>query len=202
MLDNVPEQYKTDIQTTTISSDIHNVYLHGEILGPEHYTNIIALLNSASENDVIRLNINSPGGSLDTAFQLYTEIKACDALVVGVISSDCSSAASVIFLACDQWEVGPFAQMLVHEASYGFAGKHSDIKDAVEAYQEQFYLALSHIYKYFLTEIELDDIFRGKQLYLGSQSIVERLEEHKKIISASVEEEIDDKGDNYSECRE
>ncbi len=168
-------QNKTTIHTISLCTEEHVIYLYGEITSPEDYTNVLGVLEDCSEDDLVVLKISSGGGDLNTALELYDAIKKCKATVKGIINSDCSSAASMIFLACDEWEVGPFAHMLVHEVSYGLYGKHSDNVDAMVSYQAHFNNILSYIYHGFLSKDDLVDIARGKQLYLTSDEITCRL---------------------------
>lgn len=167
--------YKTNITSIPVCINEHVIYLYGEITSPEDYTNVFGVLEEAMDDDVITLKISSPGGDLNTALEMYGAIKNCKANVKGVINSDCSSAASMIFLACDEWDVGPFAQMLVHEVSYGVYGKHSDNYDATLSYQSHFKNIISSVYKGFLSERDLLDVSRGKQLYLTADEITCRL---------------------------
>jgi hypothetical protein len=45
----------------------YEFYIDQDILEPSYYRNLITVLNNATENDLVILNINSQGGSLDPA---------------------------------------------------------------------------------------------------------------------------------------
>ncbi|MDV7400514.1 hypothetical protein RZS08_54365, partial [Arthrospira platensis SPKY1] len=72
------------------------VRMHNPIGPASEYANLFNLLDSAGEDDEIKLDLSSPGGSLDTCILLRRAIKDCAASVTCRIGPTCASAAGAI----------------------------------------------------------------------------------------------------------
>ena len=157
----------------------YQVYIDGEITGTEDYFHIINTLRSALEGDVIHISINSPGGLLNTAQVLCKEIYNSPAFVYCSVYGECSSAATAIAFACDDWDISPNAQFLIHNASYGAGGKGA----AVKAHVDFSHVLLKRFAKEhytILTEEEVDGLLNDKELYFFGDEILARLQARKK----------------------
>ena len=156
---------------------LHNVTvsLDGPILGASYYRHIAEKLDSLSEHDTVKFKISSPGGDLNGLVTLLDAIHTTEALVIAHIVGECHSAASMFALNCPHILVSPLANMLVHFVSFGSGGKAQDIKNHVEhvtTYSEKIF---RETYKYFLSDIEMQQVIEGKELWLQSDEIEERL---------------------------
>lgn len=91
-------------------------------------------LEEAGGEDVI-LSINSGGGSVFDASEIYTAIKnypgKTEAQVVGLAAS----AASFIALAADKTVIAPTGQMMIHNASMVAMGDHNEMTSAADMLQ-------------------------------------------------------------------
>lgn len=164
------------VLTRSFSSTVAEIYLDGEISSPDKYREAYHILSNAGPNDYIVIHVNSPGGRLDAGIQIINHIKQCKAKVVGVLHMECSSMASGILLACDEWELNSFSTMMVHSCSYGAGGKQSDIHTRVDfmtKFNEKF---IREQYTGFLSEEEIVRVLKGDDLYFDSDEIKERLE--------------------------
>ena len=74
------------------------------------------MLNNATEQDLVVLNINSGGGHLDSAISIIDALKNTRANTLAWISGSCYSAASLIALNCQNLEVGEFATLMCHNS--------------------------------------------------------------------------------------
>lgn len=78
-----------------------------------------------NEGKDIELIINSPGGDVFSASEIYTELRNHDAKVKSRIVGVAASAASVIAMAGDV-EMSPTSQMMIHKASTIGIGNSDD----------------------------------------------------------------------------
>ena len=72
------------------------------------------------------LEINSVGGDVDAAGEIYSILTKCQNPTRAEIQSLAASAASYCILACDRVEISLAAQMMIHCASAGGYGNKAD----------------------------------------------------------------------------
>ena len=158
--------------------------LDEDIGPPAKYRNLILTCVEAEEGDQIRLIINSNGGNLDTCLSICDNLKETSADTFCIISGSCHSAASAIALACQQVAVLPSSSMLIHNARYATGGKAADIEAHVSFSKKQLSRWIESTYKDFLSAVEIKDVIAGKELFLDSEEIVERLKARQAIQEA------------------
>ena len=141
---------------------------------PSYYRNITQMLTEATEDDLVIFRINSPGGREDSLLALIEAVKTTQALTVSVLIGECASAASLLCMYTDEVVVTENARMLCHGASYGFAGKDSDVRAHVRHTSKTVDKLIRSSYKFFLDDTEIDTLLDGRELYLDSDEINER----------------------------
>lgn len=164
------------------------VYLSASLGHPHYYAELIHKIRTAGERDEIRLVLNGPGGRCDTGVQIVNALLETPATTIAVIDGDCHSSFSLIALACKGWSVGPFANMLIHIWSGGYAGKAQEISAWQRFYTPYMEKICRGLYDNFLTEDELDRVLRGEDLWLDAEEIGGRLYQ---LTSPSDEEEVE-----------
>ena len=82
-------------------------------------------LNNDTDGQV-QVNINSGGGSVFAASEIYTMLKAYQGKVTVNVQGLAASAASVIAMAGDVVNMSPTAQMMIHKASTISVGNADD----------------------------------------------------------------------------
>lgn len=169
------------------------VRMHNPIGAASEYANLFNLLDSAGEDDEIKLDLSSPGGSLDTCILLRRAIKDCAASVTCRIGPTCASAAGAIALACDGWEVDDMSTMMVHTGSFapGY-GKVHDIHAASAHTLEQIRRFVRSTYKNFLTDVEIDAVLDGKEMYIGPEELEGRLGKYSEAREAEYRQHFED----------
>ena len=90
---------------------------------PGDVRDVIAGLAAGEE---LVLEINSIGGSVDAAAEIYSMIQKLSNPTRAEIQSLAASAASYFPLACDRVEISLPAQMMIHCASWGVRGNKRD----------------------------------------------------------------------------
>lgn len=137
---------------------------------------LCTLLRGVEEHDGVIIRINSPGGRFDIAAQIVNAIRECQGSVVAVLEQECASAATLVFLACSQWQVQPWAEMMIHNASYGAWGKAHEVSSRVRSTDDRMSKVLREVYDGFLSEEEIEDVLKGQDIYLTAEDIESRLE--------------------------
>jgi ATP-dependent protease ClpP protease subunit len=156
---------------------IHQVsyYLCGEILAPQHYTELFYTLRSAAETDLIYLHINSPGGDFNTGLQIINNMLASDAHVLTVLEARAYSMAAFIFLSGDELVVHDNCQLMFHTYSSSFAGKGSEQMAEVHALDNWFEKVMTRRCTPFLSPTDISHILQGSDLWMDSDEIRRRL---------------------------
>jgi len=147
------------------------------------------MLMNASEQDTVAFMINSDGGQLSSLLSLLEGINMTKANTVALVVGSASSAASMFALHCNEVYVGDNATFLCHNISYGTGGKGSDVLAHVQHTTSSASKLLRKTYKNFLSEIEITDMINGKEIYMESDEIVERLQQREELFQAEQEAE-------------
>ena len=158
------------------TSALYEFYLSGLITGPEDYIEWFNTIRSAGEQDVVKIYINSSGGDLNTALQFMRVLSESPATVVCSVEGSCMSAATMIFLCADVFEVTPHSLFMFHNYSGGIFGKGGEIYDQAVFEREWSKQFLQYIYKDFLTSKEIDSLLENKDLWLHSEEVSNRVE--------------------------
>ena len=95
----------------------HEFYLSGEIESPDEYIHWFDTIRHAGENDVIKFYINSYGGDVFTAIQFMRVLQETPATVIMSVEGACMSAATMIFLCAESFEVSEHSMFMFHNYS-------------------------------------------------------------------------------------
>jgi ATP-dependent protease ClpP protease subunit len=158
-------------------ASLHTFYLSGNIEEPNEYVAWFELMRNATENDVIQIHINSYGGDLFTAIQFLRAIADTDAHVVCSVEGACMSAATMIFLAADSFEVSEHSIFMFHNYSGGTFGKGGEMIDQLVHERKWSQHLLKRIYSDFLTEAEIQSVLDNKDIWMDGEQVLKRLEQ-------------------------
>lgn len=169
----------TDVNTIydeTFSYIKRHLYLVEELESRSEYIQYCAALEGLSPEDHVVLHINNGGGSIAVMSMLTNAMSKCQAKITGCLEYDAHSAASVLFLLCDDWEVGHLATMHLHNGYFLAGGDkaHEVILNATFTHNGMKKL-YQMAYKGFLTDEEITQLEDGKDFRLDSDEIIERL---------------------------
>ncbi len=161
------------------------VVLNSSIQEPDYYTALINRIDDLGEGDSLILQLDNVGGNVDGCLALVDAIENTPADVTAVLSGRVYSAASIIALRCPQIQVGPYARMMIHSWSgVGGFGKYNEVVADYEFNQKFLKSFFCDTYKHFLTDQEIQQVLDGKDLYVGAEGILERLERKNKLLLA------------------
>ena len=178
----------------TVSSITNNKYefnIDEEIKEPSYYRNLIEVLNNATEQDLVVLNINSGGGMLDSAISIIDALRNTRASTLAWISGSAYSAAGLIALSCQNVEVGEFATLMCHNSQYGLGGYTTDIKDRAVFEHKMTSKIMQSVYRHFLTSDEIESVLMNKTIWMDADEIIERLAVMQEKFKEEFEEEME-----------
>lgn len=169
--------------------NVHEFYLCGEIETPEEYIQWFDVMRHSSETDVIKIYINSPGGNVFTAIQFMRALKESSAKVVMSVEGECASAATMIFLCGDSFEVSEHSMFMFHNYSSGVFGKGGEMFDQLKHERAWSANLLKDVYKDFLTDTEIGSILDNKDIWMSGDEVIERLKLKKAVIESEQTDE-------------
>jgi ATP-dependent Clp protease, protease subunit len=116
---------KINIKGAIISNDDQWIYdwLEWDATSPRKVEQEL----QAANGEDLEVEINSGGGSVFDASEIYTALKEYTGKVTGKVVGIAASAASVIAMAADHLKMAPTAQMMIHNASIAAYGDHRDM---------------------------------------------------------------------------
>lgn len=128
------EEQKLHVWNVTeqlLSSRVVKIY--GEINTQVAYdvTSLLDVLNNDNPSAPIKLEINTPGGSVLDGLAIVDKIKTISAPVIAFNTGVCASMGTVICAACDYAFGMPNCQFMIHEISSGTQGKFRDMKNSL-----------------------------------------------------------------------
>ena len=114
-----------------LEGPIDNDNFWGDEITPEMFRNELE-----AEDGDITLWINSPGGNVFAAAEIYTMLKEYAGKVTVRIASIAASAASVVAMAGDRIEMSPTAMLMIHDPSTIAMGNAADMQHAIDVLNE------------------------------------------------------------------
>ncbi len=141
------------------------------------------MLYNAKEYDEFVLNINSPGGIIDSALMIIDAIKTTPAKVSARLTGTVASAATLISMACDEIYPTQGLSFMIHNySSGGMQGKGHEMKARQQFIDRQLNRAFRDYYIGFLTDEEMSEIIEGKDIWLDHEEVAERWARKKSIL--------------------
>jgi ATP-dependent protease ClpP protease subunit len=166
---------------------VHEFYLSGEIASPEEYIQWFDTIRHAGENDLIKIYINSPGGHVATAIQFMRVLRETEANIVMSVEGECASAATMIFLCGENFEVSEHSIFMFHNYSGGTIGKGGEMLDQLQHERMWSERLLRDVYKDFLTEREIKAILENRDIWMDGDEVIKRLKARQKKLEKKTE---------------
>ena len=176
------EKKQTTSFTDKAISRLHEYYLVGEIEEASKYTEWFNEMRHYPETDFVKIYINSCGGDLWTAIQFMRVIRECKAPVMVSVEGACMSAATIVFLMADDYEISTHSMFMFHNYSGGTIGKGGEMIDQIKHERKWSEGLLTEIYSDFLNPEEIRSILDNKDIWMGGEEVVNRLNKRKKAL--------------------
>ena len=157
-------------------ASLHTFYLSGTIGEPNEYISWFEIMRNAGENDIIQIHINSYGGDLFTAIQFLRAIADSPAHVVCSVEGACMSAATMVFLCADSFEVSEHSIFMFHNYSGGTVGKGGEMIDQLMHERKWSQHLLNRIYQDFLTPDEVASVLDNRDIWMDGEQVLKRLQ--------------------------
>jgi ATP-dependent protease ClpP protease subunit len=161
--------------------------LTGEISSPEDYVEWYEIIRNASETDIIKIHINSPGGNLFTAVQLMRVMAECEAKIITSVEGACMSAATMVFLCGHGFEISEHSMFMFHNYSGGTIGKGGEMYDNIMYERKWSDKFMRSVYDNFLTEEEIQSILENKDIWMAPEEVFKRLNKKEELMIAAAE---------------
>lgn len=181
-----------DRYTSRSVVNIHEFYLCGNIESADEYIEWFDVIRHSGSTDVIRLFINSYGGDLFTAIQFMRVLSETEATVIVSVEGACMSAATMIFLCADQFEVSEHSMFMFHNYSGGSFGKGGEMWENIKYERSWSKKFLHDCYNNFLTKVEIDKMLDGKDIWLTTEQVADRLHARQKKMLQEQHDEVMD----------
>ena len=169
------------------TASIHEFYLSGEIEEPDQYIEWFDTIRHARDTDQVKIYINSGGGDLYTAIQFMRVLYDTNAEVTCSVEGACMSAATMIFMCADVFEVTPHSTFMFHNYSGGTFGKGGEMIDQLQHERKWSARLMNEIYADFLTEAEITQILDNRDIWMDGEEVVERMNGRMKKMQEAAE---------------
>lgn len=156
-------------------SSMYEFYLCGIIEEADNYIDWFHTMRNAGDHDVIKIYINSYGGSLFTAIQFLRAMNESNATIITSVEGACMSAATLIFLAADHFEVTPHSMFMFHNYSGGTIGKGGEMIDQLLHERKWSETLLNDVYENFLSQEEIKSMLDNKDIWMDGEEVARRI---------------------------
>jgi len=188
-LDMMMEAPKLEVYKETKVSNRYRVFIDEEICGSSYYRNVINILSSAGEDDVVEFRLNTVGGQVHSAIQMLNAISSTEARTVAIIDGLVASAGTLFVLACDDVIIKPLSVLMVHSPATVFGGPYGRLKDEAVFNLAYLHRITHEIYEGFMTEDEIAAMLdENKEFWMGEDEVYNRLAKRQKYIEQQMKE--------------
>ena len=161
---------------------LHTFYISGVIEDSKTYTEWFEVIRNANNTDIIKIHINSPGGDLFTAIQFMRVLNESNAMIVASVEGACMSAATMIFLCANQFEISEHSMFMFHNYSGLSFGKGGEMYDNITHERKWSEKIMRKVYENFLTEEEIKAILDNKDIWMEGEEVLKRLKLKQKTL--------------------
>lgn len=170
------------------TSYMHSFYLY-TIGDAEQYTDWFDVIRNASEEDILKIHINSSGGDLLSTIQLMRALQESQATIICSVEGQCMSAATLIFLQADMVEISDHSMFMFHNYSGGTFGKGGEMMDQLQ-YEYTWSTGLFRdVYADFLTEEEIESMLNNKDIWMNAEDVTARIKAKAEILQMRIDAE-------------
>lgn len=167
---------------------VKEYYLSSQIGDPDEYTQWFNEIRNCRPTDIIKIHINCNGGNLFTTIQFLQVLSECQGHIIASVEGSCMSAATLIFLCADEYQITNHSMFLFHNYSGGTFGKGGEMYHGMVHERKWGESLMRDIYEDFLTEAEISDMINDKDIWMDAHEVQQRLENRGKIAQMKNEE--------------
>lgn len=194
-LSNLQELLPTNLNKVEVHSRTVNSYF--TILGeegvgsPEDHYDQLETLKHANQGELFVCTISScPGGNFSGLLAWKNALEGTQAHTVAILEGDLASAGTILPNFFDEIHVTPYTTYMMHSANLGIHRNTSANVERNAAFQaKQMERFLREVYEGFLTEVEIQKVLDGVELYMNDDEVQERLDNRREFLSENSNEE-------------
>lgn len=168
-------------------SHFYEYYISGEIDSPDNYVEWFDTIRHCKPGDVVKIYINSYGGDMFTGIQFMRVLSETEATVICSVEGACMSAATMLFLCADEFEVTPHSMFMFHNYSGGTFGKGGEMYGQIQHERKWSERLLKEIYEDFLSPSEIQSLLDNKDMWMDVDEVIIRMEKRTKAFNEQVE---------------
>ena len=150
----------------------HGTYvadLFGYINSPAQFSQIVTVLNNMQPDDELVINLCSLGGSLSAVSSLLHAINKTEGNVHICATGSNASAATLVLLSGDSFELSEDFEATLHNGSFGVGGNFNEVRVQAPFALQHMEKILRNHYQFFLTDIEIEEMLKGVDLVMGPE---------------------------------
>lgn len=125
-------QVRLNLQGEVMSDDWADLYRHFGFAGVYCPGDVRSAIDGLEDGEELVLEINSVGGEVYAANEIYSLILGCSNPTRAEIQSLAASAASYLVMGCDRVDISRPAQMMIHRAAMDSCGNSEDHRWAAD----------------------------------------------------------------------
>lgn len=168
-------------------SHFYEYYISGEIDSPDNYIEWFDTIRHCKAGDVVKIYINSYGGDMFTGIQFMRVLSETEATVICSVEGACMSAATMLFLCADEFEVTPHSMFMFHNYSGGTFGKGGEMYGQIQHERKWSERLLNEIYEDFLSPAEIQSLLDNKDMWMDVDDVITRMEKRSKAFNEQAE---------------
>ncbi len=162
----------------------HDFYLFGEVEQSESYVQLLNYIISLKDRDVFRIYIDSEGGDVFSTLALLRAMRLSKAKTHVVVTGQCASSVTMLFLGADTFEVEPHCVFMFHNYSGERAGKGGELYDNIIFERKWSENLLKTMYEGFLSDCEISQILNNKDIWMAADEVLERMDRRQRYLKA------------------
>src|SRR5574344_1488501 len=185
------QQKTVSVETVTHSYNVIRIFLQKEIDSIEQHMDQIEAIRDAQEGDLVEVYcISNRGGYIDTIVPLCNALATTPAHTVCYVEGHNSSAGTFPAMIAQEVHVGAYASFMLHCAQGG-GGYGTLVNNAESArfFEKQYSQLLEDVYYGFISPEEAKALHEGRELYLDSEAIRERLQRRAELLESEATED-------------
>ena len=186
LVNNKLEVYKEQYVSTR-----YRVFVDEVITNPSYYRDVLNVLYSAKEEDIIEFRLNTDGGQVRSVIPIMNGILGTEARTIAIVEGVTMSAGTFILLACDEVEIRPFSGAMVHAANGGFIGDMQSLNSQVNFEMSRLKDIIYQVYEGFMSEEEIREMIEdSREFYMNEDELISRLKNRQEYQKKKIEEAL------------
>ena len=150
------------------------VNVFGDFEEPAQFEDIVSILENAGENDHMRINLGTSGGTLHSILPLLGAMENTDCHVHVHACSDVASAGTFLLMKAHSVSINNYVTIMCHQISFGSMGSGNTVETHVLHTMKSSGNLIKDMYHNFFSEDEIARMLTGSDFYMDSDEFLLR----------------------------